>query len=470
MFRPRVWLLLFCFFLPLAIGETAKCGEPRAFVRVSPRDTRYLELSDGRPYVPIGPNMIAPPGDDLDGMEVWFRKLSANRGNYVRIWLGHRFFDVEHERSGEYDAERAKRIDGLLALARRYNIRLKLCLEHFRHLGEGRQVWAGKPVHHADRGGPAKSTADFFDGQRSREQFKRKIAWFADRYGDDPIVFGWELWNEVDCIRAGNWKSWTEEMLPELHRVFPKNLAMQSLGSFDNDRKRERYRNLCTMPGNDVLQVHRYLDLGASLDVCRGPVDLLAADSVKELLRVGVRKPVLLAESGGVEPRHTGPLKLYAKDKAGVILHDVLFAPFFCGAAGPGHIWHWGVYVDQNDLWHHFDRFAEVVQGLDLPAEGFQAAMIAHPRLRVYSLKGCNTWLLWCRDTQNTWQIELVQGKTPETLQDVLIDLPGERDARSVEVYDPWKDKWTTVTQDAQGIRLPAFSRSTVVRIRQKSN
>jgi hypothetical protein len=31
-----------------------------AFVRVSPRDARYLELSDGRPYIPIGLNLIAP--------------------------------------------------------------------------------------------------------------------------------------------------------------------------------------------------------------------------------------------------------------------------------------------------------------------------------------------------------------------------------------------------------------------------
>ncbi len=35
-----------------------------AFVRVSPRDRRYLELSDGSPYIPIGPNLIAPPGRD----------------------------------------------------------------------------------------------------------------------------------------------------------------------------------------------------------------------------------------------------------------------------------------------------------------------------------------------------------------------------------------------------------------------
>lgn len=62
------------------------------------------------------------------------------------------------------------------------------------------------------------------------------------------------------------------------------------------------------------------------------------------------------------------------------------------------------------------------------------ALVIAHRRLRVYSLKGRNTWLLWCRDTQNTWQTELAQGKTPEVLHDVVIELPGKRDARSVEV------------------------------------
>jgi hypothetical protein len=117
--------------------------------------------------------------------------------------------------------------------------------------------------------------------------------------------------------------------------------ASDDLTHFDRDGTRKAYEALCRMPGNDVLQVHRYLDLGAQLEVCRGPVDLLAADAVRELLAFTVRKPVLLAESGGVEPNHSGPLKLYEKDRDGLILHDVLFAPFFAGAAGPGHIWHW---------------------------------------------------------------------------------------------------------------------------------
>ena len=44
---------------------------------------------------------------------------------------------------------------------------------------------------------------------------------------------------------------------------------------------------------------------------------MLAADAVNELLATKPGRPVILAESGAVEPRHTGPFKLYAKDQPG---------------------------------------------------------------------------------------------------------------------------------------------------------
>jgi len=81
-----------------------KPDDINSFVQVSRQDRRYFELSNGRPYVPIGLNMIAPRGSSekeaLATMEQWMRSLSENRGNYIRIWLSHNFFDVEHERSG----------------------------------------------------------------------------------------------------------------------------------------------------------------------------------------------------------------------------------------------------------------------------------------------------------------------------------------------------------------------------------
>ena len=222
------------------------------------------------------------------------------------------------------------------------------------------------------------------------------------------------------------------------------------------------------MPGNDIAQVHRYLDLGARLKICHGPVDVLAADAIRELLSYKPNKPVLLAESGAVEPRHTGPFKLYAKDKTGIILHDVLFAPFFVGAAGTGQIWHWDHYVAKNNLWFQFDRFAETVKGIDPPAEKFQTLMIEHPRLRVYVLKGKQTLLAWCRDKQNDWQIELAQGEPPEVIQNASVDFSAcklpER-IKNVQVYDPWSNQWSQSKLIQNRVSLPDFRRSIVIKI-----
>jgi hypothetical protein len=455
------------FICTLSAGFATAGQTELAHVRISPRDPRYFELSDGTPYIPIGLNMSGPPADGLVGMERWFAKLSAQGGNFVRIWLSNPFFDLEHARAGVFDEERAKRIDALFTLAKKYGIRLKLCTEHFRHLGEGTQAWAARPQLLIQNGGPAKDTADYFLGEAGKAHYRRKLAWYAERYNCDPIIFGWELWNEMDAVRVNVWEPWSAEMLPELHRLFPQNLAMQSLGSYDHESKRESYQRLCNLPGNDVLQVHRYLDLGAAWKICHGPVAVLAAEAVKDLRSFGIPKPILLAESGAVEPSHTGPFKLYPKDRAGIILHDVLFAPFFVGAAGPGHIWHWEVYVDKNDLWWHFGRFAAVVRDLDPPGERFAPAEIDHPRLFVYALRGIRTTLIWCRDKHNTWQTELAEEKPPEILRGLLLPLPKEwklEKANSIRCYDPWTDRWQEI-ELTNPLRFPDFQRSLVIHI-----
>ncbi len=472
--------LLALFLSGCALAAGAVDTATDSFVRVSPRDARYLELSNGQPYVPIGLNMVGPDakGSDEAGglrcMETWFQKLSQNGGNYVRLWLSNGFFEVEHERSGAYDEAQARRIEATLALAKKYGIRAKLCIEHFRSLDpNSAQKWGQKLMHRADRGGPATDMNDFFSNERSRTQFKAKLAWLTQRFGNNPTIFGWELWNEVNAVagKSEAYMPWTQTMLAELHRLTPKNLAVQSLGSYDRTTSRELYRRHSLLPGNDLAQVHRYLDCGAAWEVCHGPVDVLAADAVRELLAFQPGRPVLLAESGAVEPQHSGPFKLYAKDKAGIILHDVLFAPFFAGAAGPGHCWHWNQYVDRNNLWWEFGRFAAVVKDLDAPAENFQPTTPAHPRLHVYQLQGRHSLLLWCRDAQNTWQSELERGQAPETLSGQTLDLSAAlRGAQlaGVRIYDPWQDRWSSGALKSGTLTLPAFSRSIVVRIALK--
>lgn len=153
-----------------------------------------------------------------------------------------------------------------------------------------------------------------------------------------------------------------------------------------------------------------------------------------------------------------------------MILHDLLFAPFFSGSAGPGHAWHWDSYIDKNNLWFHFQRFAEAIKGIDPVQEKFVPVKIFQDKLRIYGLVGSKTILLWCRDSQNDRQTELVNGISPEIKTGLSVDvssLVNKSNIKNATFYDPWKNEWTN-GKNVSLIQLPDFKRSVVVRISKK--
>lgn len=467
--HPKALLLLLALCTMTAqSAPPARTAAADACVRVSPRDHRYLALSDGAPWLAIGFNLVPPPKPGE--FEPLLDRMAANGINFCRVWLGHPDWEVEHARFGEFDEERGRTIARFLALARERGIRVKLCLEYFRTISAQPTAQRGsfpRVLYHRDNGGAFGSMKEYLEGDAGRAHFRTKLDWFAAHVGGGPAVFAWELWNEMNAVQ-GAWQPWTREMLPELKRRFPKNLAVQSLGSFDRDSGREAYRALCALEQNDVLQVHRYLDLGAALDVCHGPADVFLADAVRELAATSVKKPILVAETGAVKPSHTGCSDLYAKDPEGMLMHDMIFAPFFCGAAGTGHGWFWRESIERPNLWHLFARFAEAVRGIDPPAEAFRHCLVPSDRLRVYALAGKKTFIAWCRDAQNDWRSELEQGKPPETLQGLPLCLAGIEGAPAdgpVRFYDPWKNAWSDGRLQGGTVTLPPLRRSLVLRI-----
>jgi hypothetical protein len=256
-------------------------------------------------------------------------------------------------------------------------------------------------------------------------------------------------------------------MLKELRPMFPKSMIVQSMGSFDRENVRDMYRRLTTMPGNDIAQIHRYLDPGAELEICRGPMDLLAADTIQELQKYNEDKPVLLAEIGAVEYKHAGPSVLYTSDKEGTLLHDSLFAPFFSGAAGPGQPWHWTYYLDLNDIWWQFGRFAEAIKNFDPVREEVVPVRLDQQHFRAYALKGKNTVLIWMRDVNTNWKTELVEKVKAPVNQGITFNCWPMHTAENakVSIYDPWANKWTTSELINGKISLPPFIRSLVIKI-----
>ncbi|WP_229365666.1 hypothetical protein [Fibrisoma montanum] len=434
-----------------------------SFVRVSPKNPLYFELSNGQAYIPIGPNICW--ARDMGLMKTYFRKLSENGGNYARVWLSHPLFEIERQ-FGRVDSSSFQKIDTVLELASRYRIKVKFCFEHFRQIDTTRNFF-NKALYHQANGGPFADMAGYIQSDNGRATYLNKVDLFRQRYGDHPAVFGWELWNEMNAIRSAGLYDWNAYMLPEVHRKFPKNLVMQSLGSFDSEKARPDYRFINSLKANDVAQIHRYLDKGGQLAVVTAPMDVLASNAVAELRSYGLQKPMLLAEVGAVKPKHTGPSELYPLDKAGMLLHDMLFAPFFSGAAGTGMAWHWDSYIDKNNLWYHYQRFTEAIKGVDPVDEQFVPVTIPHPTLRIYGLSGRKTLLLWCRDAENDWQQELEKGRAPALRQNLTVNvdtLLSAKQIRQVTTYDPWQHKTQRARRSA-AVQLPDFTRSIVVRI-----
>jgi hypothetical protein len=461
-------------------GKNHLPPESLGYIEVSSENSSYFQFSNGSPYIPIGINMISPSGryrDNTDSslyeMSQWMKKLSDNGGNYIRIWLSSPFWDVEDQKAGEFREEKARRIDRLIDTARKYNLRIKMTLEHFRSLTmeENPQSWATKSVYHVSNGGPLESIRQYLISPEGHKLFLDKADFYQHRYGSDTIFFGWELWNEMNAVKGPEdsiFFAWNEKMLYEIKNRFPENLVMQSLGSFDDDRVRPVYKRMMLLPGNQVAQVHRYLDLGANMEVCHAPMDVICSSAVEELISYQTGKPVILAETGAVEPRHSGPSKYYPVDTAGILLHDILFAPFFSGSAGAGMSWHWDSYVAKNDLWYHFKRFSNAIKEINPVTEKFVASRSEDEMLRIYQLNGQKTILLWLRDKKNTWESELRDGQPPLSLRGIQLDLKSlgiNETSGEISVYDPWQDEWNNLKAENMKISLPDFRRSLIVRL-----
>ena len=448
-------------------------------MQIDPRDPRYFADSNGKTFIPVGCNLCfvrgtenMPEQEVLDIYRNWLVSFAAQGGNFIRIWLGVPFFDVMPNAIGEYDRRAADHIRFVVGLAEKLGIKIKFTLEHFRRTVPNAQdtesfpgvVKFVKPLYAPY----AKTMHEYLTSPVCRQAYLSRAAYLAEQgFGDSPAVAVWELWNEINCIGDvhGNVGEWSRYMIPELRKLFPKQLIVQNLGSFGGATSWRLYDSLRPLPGNAFMQIHCYLDPGAAFDFCHGPMDVLAACAIRELRDRAPDRPAILAECGAVEANHSRFSDLYADDTQGVLLHDILFAPFFAGSAGCGQPWHWDhIYIARHDLWHHFGRFARTIAGIDPAEEKFRVFHTETHKLRVYGLIGKHNSLFWCRDKASTWESELKNGIPAGVISGEQLFFPGCSGPALCDLV--WEDKQIEVpVEDGRVIRLPDFTRSIVVRI-----
>lgn len=456
----------------------AAAADELARVVVSPSNPRYFETTDGKPWIPVGCNICFDDSGQAHGaaavralFDRWLRAFAANGGNCIRLWAGHQSLEVMPDKAGVYDPERTKTLKGIVTLCEELGIRAKITLESFRMcLSEETERRKANPrgvnfnyVRFFNRrlyAPYARNVPEFFVSEECRRIYLGKVQYLKDLgFGDSPAVYCWELWNEINSTSGmSSYAPWSAWALAELKKMFPNQMTVNNLGSFSDAGAYQAYDELAAEKDNDFMQIHRYLDAGACLDVCRGPMDIVAASAVRELLDRRPDRPAIVAEIGAVQANHAGPFPYYPHDKEGTLLHDALFGAFFAGSAGCGQFWHWGHrYIDGNNLWWHFRRFANAIEGLDPVAENFRPFYTESRRLRMYGLRGKKTAVIWCRDKRNSWEDELVHANRPELLTKEVVPF---RNCK-LACYLPWEDRWMTVDAPA----LPPFRRSIVVRV-----
>jgi len=444
------------------------------FIRVSIKNPRYFETTNHHLWIPVMINFIMPDGKDAEvfkKVESYFKHFSENGGNAMRIWISSPFLEIEDTKVGVYNQAKFNRIDTVLFLAKKYNIRIKFTLQHIRTIKpdvNGNVSWSNRAFMAVENGGPFRNISDYINTPEGKKVYLNRVKALSKRYKNNPQIFSWELWNEMDAVDDKDWFPFSAQMLDSVKALFPNHLIAQTLGSMHSVDADKRYEKLLTLKNNEYITVHRYLDPGTEwgqYDLVHGPIDLLISSAIQSVYKDVVIKPIVANEHGAVEANHSGPNKLYAKDSLGVFIHDMIFAPFFCGAAGCGSMWHWDAYVEKQNLWYHYQRFNNAINGINPIIEEFVPFTFVQDSVRCYGLKGKKTTMIWCRDANSNWKTELQQGIHPVVINNLSIKLAasGRNDYSFAKVYDPWNNKWTEVKIINGTITIPPFLRSVVI-------
>jgi hypothetical protein len=378
-------------------------GARPGFLRVSPRNRRFLEHDSGRPFFAIGENLCMY--EKREGTYYFDRlleKLAANGGNYVRLWQeyyvpqdpsivaapgdgGFAGFPLETQATGlgRYDLASAWRLDHVAAQCERLDVYWQLTFEmtvwwqpRMKHR------WPRNP-YNAANGGPCRTPAEYFTNERARELVKRRLRYSVARWGYAVHLAAWELWNEVDnndgFDPAAN-EAWHREMGAYLKSVDPWRHPVTTSW---------RDARMFALPEIDIVQAHSYWD--AKYDTAE-----YSWQDTEHLMRP-YGKPFFFGEQGVDNPAEAVKL-----DPEGRHFHDAMWATGVSGAAGTGLYWWWHNYVEPLDLYRHYKPLAAFLKDEDWPAREWKPVGLSRPSLpvslKVYGIAAPDRALVWIHD------------------------------------------------------------------------
>ncbi|MEL7433898.1 MAG: hypothetical protein AAFN11_08115, partial [Chloroflexota bacterium] len=437
------------------------------FVRIDERNPRYFAFDDRTPYFPIGENMAWSTGTAIADYDMWLSELSANGGNFIRVWMASWGFGIEWQDTGLGDySERqsqAYQLDEVIQLASEYDVYIMLTLlNHGPFNTTVNEEWDANPFNVAN-GGMLEDPVEFATNPEAIRYWNQRLRYIAARYGYSTNIMTWEWWNEVNWTPLVNSEvlaPWIERSAAYLGNLDPYNRLMSHSGSPIGD---ESVWNLESM---DYTQEHLYnmTNLQQTFN-----------NNIPEWLERYPDRPFLMGEFGTQSEF----------DEDGLLLHLGLWAAPMNGAAGTGMFWWWDTYIHPNDLYYHFNGVAAFFADENLASTTWSAtsAMPSNRDARVFGQQSNDRALLWVVSRDYTeanflieYQNNLRDGVDDPTVVDfddvedmsIIVSLPdGDY---TVELWDTITGEITsaetlTSVDGTLDIPLPTFDTDLAIKI-----
>ena len=403
-----------------AISFTATPASPaKGFLHPPTRQSRYLELSDGRPCFLIGHNYCWPPPKTRTyAVDAALNDMRRSGINATRLWLVSWGIAIEGTRPDDYRLDDAWRLDHILQRARDEGIRVQLCLDNFSDLSA--EEYAANNPYLARNGGPCARPEQFFSAPKAREQYRRRLDYLIARFAPFASLLAWELCSELDYATANRRDpallTWTRESAAYLKKHDPhRHVVTTSLGLGS------AWDDLWKTPQLDMVQAHAYIHRPVWV---KSPHELDAAALILDQTKrfATAPKPFLIAEFGFLGTKDVNPLN--DADRTGIHLHNAIWAAALSGNAGTPMNWWWEAYIAKNKLTYHHAALAKFLRAENLGRARWTLIRDkGKGTIRVLGLKSRTEALLWIQHRDNRWYRRLVERRQPVPLSATLLDL-----------------------------------------------
>ncbi len=346
------------------------------FVRVSRRDPRYYDFCDGTLYYPIGHNVRSATDARMDDKFPWrfrpdegstayrryFKRMHDNGENWAEVWMSSWSLGLEwtagvsgYHGAGDYHMGNAWELDRVIELAEQYGIYINLVFNyHGRVSSWCDPEWHLHPYNKVTPGGWLTMPLEFFSDPKAIDMQKRFIRYTHARWGWAPVIFGYELFSEINLTgHESHHKTHFDPSVVEWCRILGRYVKeIDHYGHLVSAHVSNDYKflnpKICEMPEMDINTLDAYH---------HGQPETIIPLLSQTAKANTYGKPILITEFGG-SPMAAGREHLMAEQ------HAALWAGVCTPISGTPMLWWWQV-IDENNLYSRYKAIREFMKDVD---------------------------------------------------------------------------------------------------------